>query len=252
MANPLPSYAVLIVPVPIDRMFTYFIPEELRSSAQPGKRVIVQFGSRKFYTAIIYELVDTIPEGITPKSIDHILDEVPVIDTIHLKFWKWMADYYLCGPGEVMKAALPAGLRVESETKIEIHKQFSEEMLHGLQQHEQMIVMSLKDKENLSISEIQKILGFKNVFHLVKNLLTKGIVKSFEEYAERFVPKTETLISLAPEFQSDEAKLFELANVLSKKAPKQSDVLVYFIHETTVSNNKKRCSDRNCQSDFTI
>lgn len=233
------SYAILILPVPIDRMFTYCIPEEMRGKIQPGQRVIVQFGARKFYTAIVYELIDTVPEGITPKLIDLILDDVPVISNVHLKFWKWLSDYYLCGPGDVMKTALPSGLRIESETKIELNPDFSAEMIHLLLQHEQMITSALQEKETLSITEIQKILGIKNVQHLVKNLLSKGVVVSYEEYAERYVPKKEVWIALSPDLETDEEKLMALSNTLSRKAPKQSDALVLFIHETTVSGNQK-------------
>ncbi len=237
MSSALPAYAILILPVPLDRLFTYAIPEELRNEAEPGKRVIVQFGARKFYTAMIYEMTDSIPEGITPKSIDMILDERPEVSKQHLKFWKWMSEYYLCSMGDVMKTALPAGLRIESETKIELNPELKPEMTEHLQQHEQMIMLALKEQGSLTITEIQKILSIKHVQHIVKNLLTKGIAVSYEEYAERFVPKREVWISLSSEFEEEE-KLMEILNSLSKRAPKQSDVLLLFIHETSIAGNR--------------
>ncbi len=253
----LPAYAVLILPVPIDRMFTYFIPEKMRENCEPGKRVIVQFGARRFYTAIIYSLAENVPEGITPKPIEMILDDVPVVNPLHLKFWKWISDYYLCGPGDVLRAALPAGLRIESKTTIELNPECNDDMLTNLHQHEQMIYNALLANESLSVTDIQKMLGIKHVQHIIKNLLNKGVATSYEEYSERFVPKKETFVSLSQEFLDDETKLLELSNSLTKKAPKQSDVLIWFIHETTVKNNlkelpkkelTKRCSQQAIQS----
>ncbi len=230
-------FAILILPVPVDRLFTYFIPENLREDAVPGKRVIVQFGARKFFTGIIYQLTDTVPEGITPKPIDLILDDQPIVKPVHMDFWLWMAEYYMCSPGDVMKTALPAGLRIESETKIELNPAFDRSMLQLLQQHEQMVAMALEEQESLSISDIQKITGTKHVQHLVKNLLSKGVAISYEEYSERFIPKKEVFIKLSEELATDENKLMDLMNSLSKKAPKQSDILVFFIHETTIRGN---------------
>lgn len=246
-----PAYATLIIPVPVNRMFTYFIPEEMRSRAVPGKRVIVQFGARKFYTAVIYELSEKISEGLHPKSIDLILDEHPVVGASHLKFWKWISEYYMCSIGDVMKAALPSGLRIESETKIELHPDFSEEMLNELQMHEQTVVKALQEKDSLSVTEIQKVLGIKHVQHIIKNLITKQIAVSVEEYSEKYIPKKDVYISISNEFFLDETKLLQLSDRLSKKAPKQSDALVYFLHETTIVAYKpeilkkvlvKRCS----------
>jgi primosomal protein N' (replication factor Y) (superfamily II helicase) len=257
MNEQLPSYAILILPVPVDRMFTYFIPEELRWQVESGKRVIVQFGARKYFTAMVYEMAESVPEGITPKSIEMVLDSEPVISPIHLRFWKWLSEYYLCNPGDVMKTALPAGLRIESETRIELNSGFTEDMLEQLQQHEQMIAMALKEQESMTMADIQKVLGIKHVQHLIRNLLNSGVAKSFEEYSERFVPKKEILIQLSDELASDEEKLLELSNKLSKKAPKQSDALILFLHETTVAAQlseipkhtlTKRCSPQALQS----
>jgi len=244
MKKNLLPYAVLILPVPVGRMFTYFIPEELRSAAEPGKRVIVQFGARKFYTGIIYKLTDSIQEGITPKPIDLILDDVPVVQPVHMKFWIWMSEYYMCSPGDIMKTALPAGLRIESETKIELNPAFDRSMLETLQQHEQMVAMALEEQESLSITDIQKITGAKHVQHIVKNLLSKGVAVSYEEYAERFVPKKENYIKLNDELAADENKLSDLINTLSTKAPRQSDVLIFFIHETTVQGHTDELSKK--------
>jgi primosomal protein N' (replication factor Y) (superfamily II helicase) len=236
-------YAVIILSVPVDRMFTYCIPDEMQQYAVPGKRVIVQFGSRKFYTGILFELVQTVPEGITPKSIEMVLDDEPIISQHHLRFWNWMSEYYLCSIGDIMKAALPSGLRIESETKIQINPEFSFETHAELQHHEQIIAEALQHSECLSVTEIQRILGIKHVQHLIRNLISQGVAISYEEFAEKFIPKTEIYLSIAPDYE-DEDKLLQLSNTLSKKAPKQSDVLINYLHETTVKQHLSELSKR--------
>lgn len=244
-------FAELIVPVPVDRMFTYSIPDEFLGQVIPGKRVIVQFGSRKFYTAIVFRLLEKAPDGITPKPIETVLDDEPLISENYLHFWKWLSEYYLCAPGDVLKTALPSGLRIESETRIELNPSFSTEMLPLLHQHEQMIALVLQEKPDLCIQDIQKMTGVKHVQHLVKNLISKGVAIGFEEYGEKYIPKVETTIRLSDELAGEETKLELLLNTLEKKAPKQCDVLMAFIHETTIAGNTpellkkklmKRCS----------
>ncbi len=247
----LPAYAIVILPIPVKRMFTYIVPEEMCKQVAPGKRVIVQFGARKFYTAVIYRITDTVAEGIHPKPIDMVLDEYPVVLEEHMQYWAWMAEYYMCSIGDVMKAAFPPGLRIESETKIEIHPDFSEDQIAFLHQHEQIVARALIESENLSVTDVQKILGIKHVHHLIRNLIVKKVAVSVEEYSETYIPRKEIFISLSSDYLHDEPKLLELSDVLSRKAPKQSDALVFFLHETTIAGNKteilrkiltKRCS----------
>lgn len=251
------KYVELILPLFIDRTFTYAVPDELKSQVEIGKRVIVQFGQKKFYTAIIYKVLDEISKDISPKSIDLILDEGPIVNDIHLKFWKWVSDYYFCSLGDVMKIALPSALRIESETCLELSEAFDCQELEHLSKNENTIYSVLKEKESLNITEIQKILGLKKVQPLVKNLISKGIVRCVEEIHDKYKPKTELWLKLNDELELDSDKLDQLANYLSKRAPKQSDVLMLFIHETSILNKTneilkskiaKRCSNTALQA----
>jgi primosomal protein N' (replication factor Y) len=89
-----------------------------------GKRVVVQFGKSKLYTAIIASIGNRAPEKYEAKYIIEILDDRPLVTSGQLMFWQWMADYYMCNPGEVMNAALPSALKLASETRIVLNKQF--------------------------------------------------------------------------------------------------------------------------------
>jgi len=112
------KFAEIILPLPINQVFSYEIPDEINLPVHAGKRVIVQFGSRKLYTGIVRRIQNISPGVNELKPIMEVLDETPLVNEIQMKFWEWMADYYMCTPGEVYKAALPSGLKLESESRI--------------------------------------------------------------------------------------------------------------------------------------
>ena len=109
------SYADIILPVPLQGMFTYAIPEGM--SVGVGCRVLVSFGRNKMYLGVVAKLHDQQPTDYKVKPISDIIDVEPVVTERQLKFWQWIADYYMSPIGEVYKAALPAGLKAEEGYK---------------------------------------------------------------------------------------------------------------------------------------
>ena len=107
------QFADVILPLPLDGTFTYNLPKSFSNLVQAGCRIIVPFGTTKFYSAIVVKLHDTIP-SYTTKDATELLDSSPIVTDKQLKLWKWIADYYLCTVGDVYKAALPSGLNLES------------------------------------------------------------------------------------------------------------------------------------------
>jgi len=99
-------------------MFTYRVPYDMNGQVKPGVRVVVQFGNRKIYTALVRRVHEEVPKKQTAKYILSILDASPVVFEKQFLFWEWMAGYYLCTVGEVMNAALPSALKLASETKM--------------------------------------------------------------------------------------------------------------------------------------
>jgi primosomal protein N' (replication factor Y) len=118
------NFADIILPVPIPRMFTYQIPKNLRSQVNIGSRVIVQFGRKKVLTGIIGKVHNKHPQTYEAKPILDILDIIPSVNPLQIRFWVWMAEYYCCHIGEVMHAALPSGLKLTSESKVQINPNF--------------------------------------------------------------------------------------------------------------------------------
>ena len=103
------SYFIdVVLPIPIQKTFTYSVTEEEASFLQKGMRVAVSFGKTKMYTGLVFNIQQIAPMLYEAKEIHQILDEVPLVNEKQLNHWKWIADYYMCYLGDVYRAALPS------------------------------------------------------------------------------------------------------------------------------------------------
>ena len=110
-------YADIILPLPLDGLFTYAVPDGMQAKAVFGMRVLVSFGKSKHYIGIIARLHDEKPTGYVVKDIEQLLDDRPVLLPEQYRLWQWISDYYMSPIGEIYKAALPAGLKAEDGYK---------------------------------------------------------------------------------------------------------------------------------------
>lgn len=221
------QYAEVILPLPLNATFTYRIPEDMVQRIKVGQRVIVQFGSKKFYTGIIESISPIAPEGYEVKDIVSILDDFSITKHPQLKLWHWISEYYLCSIGDVYKAAVPAGLKVESETFIELDKDFEEDEENRLSEREVIICQLLDHEGKLSTSDIEKKTGFKNSLNIINHLISIGAVIVSEKLIERYRSKKETYIKLTAEPADSEGlhKAFDAV----KGAKKQETLLLALI-----------------------
>lgn len=225
-------FAELLLPVPVPRLFTYRIPQKLNDVVKIGQRVIVQFGDRKIVTGLIFNLHEHPPKDFQAKSVLEILDDFPSVNEVQLKLFQWMADYYMCTLGEVMNAALPAGLKLSSESMVQLHPAFNlEENTMDFSEKE---VMLLKRLENgtMTYSEISKFLGVKHIFTILKSLSGKEAIILFEEVRDKFKPKTEKRIRLTARTNNANA-LEEIFGLLASK-PKQEAILLKYLQQVPV------------------
>ena len=111
------NYADVILPLPLDGMFTYSIPAHMQESMQVGMRVRVPFGKSKTYIAIVAHLHNERPSSYQVKDILELIDQQPVLLPQQLKQWQWISNYYMSPIGEVYKAALPGGMKAEDGYK---------------------------------------------------------------------------------------------------------------------------------------
>ncbi len=223
-------FADVMVPLPVQGIFTYRIPREFEDAVKPGCRVVVQFGKRKILAALVKEVHSRIPPLITPKYIMGILDVNPVVNAIQFEFWDWIAAYYVCHPGEIMAAALPSALRLNSEARVMLHPDFIFDK-DELGDNEYLIAEALQAQPRLTIDEVSKIVGFKKVMPLLKTMIEKRYLIMEEELEQREVPKKKTFVRLSREFQ-DEEKLKPLMDQLARRAYKQLEALMVYLRET--------------------
>jgi primosomal protein N' (replication factor Y) len=220
-------FAEVVLPLAISKNYTYRVPYELNNQVAIGKRVMVQFGKSKMYTAVINNITEAAPEKYQAKYLMEVLDDRPVVTAQQLEFWKWLADYYLCNTGEVMAAALPAALKLASETRIMLNPD-GEIDRSALHDKEFLIVDALDIQPVLTVSEIVKLLGQKIVMPVLKSMFDKNIIHISEEVSERYKPRKRSYVKLSPVYQ-DQDMLRELFVQLERKAPKQADAVLAYI-----------------------
>ncbi len=230
-------YVDVILPLPLRGTFTYSVPESMSESIAIGHRVIVPFGKHKFYTGIVSAFSPVAPRGYEVKEILCVLDRKPVLRHPQLKFWEWIAEYYLASIGDVYKAAVPNGLKIESETVFEANPDFDAEEASSLNERELMAWQLLSANGKLSSKDLEKATGFKALPQLMQRLVEKGVVIVSESLVERFRPKREKCVRLLIERDNDEA--IRQAFAMVKGAPKQEAMLVSLLQLSDFTNRAK-------------
>lgn len=225
--DPNTYFAELILPIPVGKTFTYRIPRELEGELREGVRVVVPFGRRKVYAAVVRELHQRVPKQYQAKYILAVLDEQPILHPQQLKLWDWISHYYICHLGEVMNAALPSVLKLSSESQICLSPQL-EAMPAGANEREQILLQTLTRKTHLSFSEAAKLTEMKKIYPLIKGMVEKGWLLVEESLNEKYVERKEKRLRLAPAYQQQEA-MIQLFEALEKRAYKQLEVLMRFL-----------------------
>ena len=230
----------VILPIPIEKLFTYKVTEEEAKLLKPGMRVAVPFGKSKIYTALVFEIHNTPPTVYEAKQIDQILEDHPVVTKVQLKFWHWLAQYYMCSIGEVFRAAVPSALLLESETLIlRNDRAIIEES--DLLDDEFMVFEALQHQSILRVQEISDILDKKNIIPVLNRLLKKNIIFLKEEMYEQYKPKLVRYVQLGKSHRSEE-NLEALLNGMTR-APKQSQVVLTLFQLQAVTKKPVKVSD---------
>ena len=227
-------YIDVILPIPLKQTFTYEVNKNEAIFLKTGMRVAVPFGKSKIYTGIVLKVHQLAPQGYETKSIDQILDEFPIINEFQIKHWQWMASYYLCTLGEVLKAALPNGFLLESETIITLNSNVNIDYSE-LNDLEFLVFEALQSQPSLHINDIRSILDRKNVMGVLNNLIKKKCIVIQEEVYEKYRPKIKRFIKLSSRYTSEE-NLKNLLDTLTR-APKQRMVLMTLF---TLSSQEKK------------
>ncbi|MBX2945026.1 MAG: primosomal protein N' [Cyclobacteriaceae bacterium] len=225
-------FAEVLLPVPIAKRFTYRVPFDWNDKVLVGQRTIVQFGDRRILTGIIASLYETPPTEYEAKYLLDLLDEEPIIHAHQLRFYEWMADYYMCTTGEVLNAALPSGLKLSSESMVQLHPAFDwETTLFEFSEKETMLLKHLASKP-MSYTEVASLLGIKSIYSILKSLTGKESIILFEEVKEKFKPKKEKYLRLTTRLLDHKALEQVFSELVSK--PKQEAILLKYLQDIPV------------------
>ena len=226
-------FAQVILPLSLHDSFTYKVPALLENEIAPGKRVIVQFGKKKLYAALVISLSDKKPDDMEIKEVQEILDKHPIILPVNFKLWQWLAQYYCCTLGDVFRAALPTGLKLESKSKLFLT---GVDEPVNLSPKEEIIIRQLQEEVS-QLSDIEHKLGTEFSYQALRSLIDKKVVYAEEKISSKYKPKTETFIKLHSTISSEKV-LQEKADSL-KRAKKQQELLFHLCNITNAFSDEQ-------------
>lgn len=219
----MPHFADILLPLALENTLTYGIPTDLQLAV--GQRVVVPLGKRKHYTGIVTRLHDEAPaEGVELKYVEEAVDEAPLLLPAQLEFWEWLANYYICTKGEVLKAALPSGLKLESEMRL--IRAESPADVNEMTPLQQAIYHLLDADKPTTLEDITRKLKRTSIINTVRQMIEKGWVEVRETMRESFRARTETYVRL-PESVVLEDKIDALFDGLRKGGKPYALLLAY-------------------------
>jgi len=218
------SYFIdVILPIPVEKAFTYAINKDEAIFLKPGMRVAVPFGKSKIYSGIVRHIHQEHPQIYEPKPIAYILDEHRLVTTRQLQLWEWIAQYYMCTPGEILRAAMPRTFLLESQTIIRKKGTLPDSEMDDASF---MLMEALEHQSQLKIEEVIAILGKRKVLPIIDKLLHKGALSVQEEVYEKYTPKLVSYVSLTTQYE-EESALNQLLDGMGR-APKQRQLILSF------------------------
>lgn len=230
----------VIIPIPLQKLFTYSITFSEADFLKRGMRVAVPFGKSKIYTGIVYNIHNDAPSAYEAKEIQQILDETPIVNDKQLQLWDWISKYYMCTLGDVMRAALPSAFILESETVISKSSLTNiDESI--LKDDEFLVYEALHHQSNLKIHDVSNILDKKNVLSVIKRLIEKEAISVHEEVYEKYKPKLVRYVKLHADYSSEDS----LQNLLDDltRAPKQRDAVMTLFSISAQTKKPVKVSD---------
>ncbi|MEO9869516.1 replication restart helicase PriA [Ekhidna sp.] len=226
-------YCEIILPLPLDGTFTYRIPKKFQNIIFPGSRVVISFGKKKIYTGIVLSTHSNTSTDYQPKELLDVLDDHAIANEHQLKFFQWMARYYMCYLGEVSNAALPAALKLSSESFVGLNPEINPDDI-DVNDREWELLRTLRTND-LTMKDVGDFLGLKQPQRILKQLSEKGYIDLFEKVKDKYQPKKVKRVRIADAYL-EEGMLEELLNELEAKS-KQQEVLLSYLRDVPVLDN---------------
>jgi len=220
-----PYIVEVILPLPVKSNFYYLIDENKIHQAAKGKRVLVNFGKRKIYTGIIRRRVDPKETDISQKLkyVEEILDTNPIISDKQLILFEWIAFYYMCTTGEVIRAALPHGLKPESALQVTLPPDLDWQDL-DIDNATYELLELLSQNRVLGFRDLANLWQISNPYPRLLQLADKGLIHLEQKVEETYKPRMKAYYKLSDNLV-DKDQLQEAFENLSR-APKQENLLI--------------------------
>ncbi|MBP5676917.1 MAG: primosomal protein N' [Bacteroidales bacterium] len=228
-------YVDVLLPLHIPGCYTYRVPQEYNGMVAVGQRVVVQFGRQRLYSAVVRRVHSEQPSW-KAKYVLSLLDEKPVVTEQQMEFWEWLASYYMCYIGDVMAVALPAGMKLASESSVSIHPDYDGE-LSSLTKYERQVVQLLSDHPVMKVEDIGTALGIQKVMPLIRTMIERSIIVMDEDIRERFKPKTSTYLKLGKGYESEGEIKVLFDDLERKKRTKQVELMMQFLKLSSFGKN---------------
>ena len=232
------SFADVILPLPLPKPFTYKLSEKESKGLKVGYRVAVSFGKRKIYTGIISRLHNDKPLNYEVKPIEFIYDSKSIVDQKRIDFWTWLSKYYFSPIGDILKAAVPSTLLLESESiisKIDI----SEKEIKKMSDSEYLIYDAL-EIEDIRIADINLITDRKTVYPIIQKMIQSGYIELKQQIKEKYKPKLVKFIRMSNQIMSRQTIKEVLEDI---KFPKQKEILMTILKIDKNKNNWIRLTE---------
>lgn len=229
-------YADVILPLPLGGVFTYSLPPGMEKQISTGERLVVPFGKKKIYTGLAVRIHTDKPKGeYEIKNVIACMDEKSIVLPAQLTLWKWIADYYLCSIGEVFKAALPSGMKLESESCVKRNDEFKD--IDSLKEDELRIWQLLEQGKEHRIKELEKNYKAKNLLRILQEMMGKKAVVLKESLQNKYKPKTEKWVRLSETMKAS-ALFFKIQLEGMHRSEKQEKLFQTFVDMQKKSDNQ--------------
>jgi len=227
-------FVEVLLPLNLKNLFTYRVPIELNEEIIIGKRVSVPFGKKKILAGLIFSIHEKPPKDYEAKYIIDVIDNEAIVDQNQLKLWNWISNYYMSSLGLVYNAAMPSGLKLEGESKIELNPDFNPNNT-TLDTKETILIEAIRSAKEISITQATSYLKSRSIHKYVKSLYLKGAILLKDDLQKNYTAKTITYIKINEEIASED-QLNDIFNQLEKRAKAQLKTLMTFIAHFGIKN----------------
>ena len=220
-------FVEVLLPLNLKNLFTYRVPIELNEEIIVGKRVSVPFGKKKILAGLIFSIHEKPPKDYEAKYLIDVIDNDTIVDQNQLGLWNWMSSYYMSSLGLVYNAAMPAGLKLEGESKMVLNPDFNPDDT-TLDTKETILTEAIRSAKEISITQATSYLKSRSIHKYVKSLYLKGAILLKDDLQKNYTAKTTTYIKINEEIASED-QLNDIFNQLEKRAKAQLKTLMTFI-----------------------